>query len=130
MNSPTIFIVDDDPSVRIAVERLLRSLRLQTRLFGSAEDFLSQTAAGTIGCIILDVALPGMDGLQLQQRLTRECWSLPVIFITALDDDEATREAAMRQGAIDYLRKPFSRERLLQSVRAALGVAHDAEGKT
>jgi FixJ family two-component response regulator len=130
VNSPTIFIVDDDPSVRIAVQRLLRSLHLPTRLFGTAEEFLTEIHAGANGCIILDVALPGMSGLQLQRQLGRDGWHLPVIFITALDDDDETRNAAMRQGAIDYLRKPFSRERLLQSVRAALGVAHDAEGKT
>jgi two-component system, LuxR family, response regulator FixJ len=122
MASQVIFVVDDDPSVRVALRRLLLSLRLPTRLFGSAEEFLAQTQSAETGCILLDVALPGMDGLQLQDQLARDGRNLPVIFITALEDDDGqTRDAAMRNGAVDFLRKPFERERLLRSVRTALG---------
>lgn len=119
---PVIFVVDDDPSVLVAVRRLLRSLRHPVELFGSAEEFLARTDPAARGCVILDVSLPGMSGVELQQRLLTEAWKLPVIFITALDDDDgdAARETAIKRGAVDYLRKPFERERLLRSVRVAM----------
>jgi two-component system, LuxR family, response regulator FixJ len=121
MTSPVIFVVDDDAFVRAAVRRLLLSIRLPVRLFASAEQFLADTDHGAPGCLILDVRLPGMDGLQLQQRLAERDWPLPVIFISAHDDDGASRDAAMRRGAVAYLRKPFDRNQLLTSVRGALG---------
>lgn len=119
MNPPAIFIVDDDASVRTAVRRLLRSVHQSTRLFSSAEQFLAHADPGARGCLILDVRLPGMSGLQLQKHLASRAWQLPLIFITA-HDDAAAREAAVRGGAIDYLPKPFECERLLASVRRAL----------
>lgn len=120
MALPVIFVIDDDPSVRVAVRRLLLSLSHPVQLFGSAEEFLAQADASACGCVILDVSLPGMNGLQLQQRLSDDAWNLPVIFITALDDDEETRRTALHRGAVAYLQKPFQRERLLQSVHDAL----------
>jgi FixJ family two-component response regulator len=117
--SQVIFVVDDDASVRTAVRRLLMSLRYPVRLFASAEEFLSQTDIAARGCLVLDVRLPGMNGLQLQQQLCDQDWKLPVIFITAHDDDES-RDLAIRRGAVAYLRKPFNREGLLGGVREAL----------
>ena len=117
--SQVIFVVDDDTSVRTAVRRLLLSLRYPVRLFASAEEFLAQTDSGARGCLVLDVRLPGMTGLQLQQQLFDQDWKLPIVFITAHDDDES-RDLALRRGAIAYLRKPFERDGLLGGVRRAL----------
>ena len=115
MASPIVFVVDDDVSIRTAVRRLLLPLRHPVRLFSSAEQFLSRTEPGARGCLILDMRLPGITGLQLQQRMADQNWKLPIIFITAHDDAE-TREAALRCGAIDYLPKPFSCDHLLATV--------------
>lgn len=120
MDAPTIFVVDDDAAVRTALRRLLLSLRLPVRLFASAEEFLAQTDGGARGCLILDLGLPGMTGLELQERLTGREPPLPVIFITAHDDPDS-RDTALRRGAVGYLRKPFERDRLLAHVRDALG---------
>ena len=119
MDPPVIFIVDDDASVRTAIRRLLLSLHLPVRMFGSAEQFLSQTEPGTRGCVVMDLRLPGMSGLQLQQHLAGVEWNLPTIIVTAFDDD-ALRDTALRQGAIAYLRKPFDRQEFLASVHAAV----------
>ena len=119
MTSQVIFVVDDDTSVRTAVRRLLMSMRYPVRLFASAEEFLSQIDSGARGCLVLDVRLPGMNGLQLQQRLCEQDWKLPVVFITAHDDDDS-RDLALRRGAVAYLRKPFDRDGLLGGVRRAL----------
>jgi FixJ family two-component response regulator len=119
---PVIFVVDDDASVRTAVRRLLLSLHLPIRLFGSAEQFLSETERGARGCLVVDLKLPGMSGLQLQEELLSMQWKLPVIFITAHDDDES-KDAALQMGAISYLRKPFDRQQFLDSVLAAVGQA-------
>ena len=117
--SHVIFVVDDDASVRTAVRRLLMSLHYPVRLFASAEQFLSQTDSQARGCLVLDLRLPGMTGLQLQQQLCDQDWKLPVVFITAHQDDES-RDLALRRGAVAYLRKPFERDQLLGSVRTAL----------
>jgi FixJ family two-component response regulator len=119
MASPIVFVVDDDVSIRTAVRRLLLPLRHPVRLFSSAEQFLSRTEPGARGCLILDMRLPGITGLQLQQHLAEQDWKLPIIFITA-HDDAATRDAALRRGAVDYLPKPFSCEHLLATVRSAM----------
>jgi FixJ family two-component response regulator len=125
MASPVIFVVDDDAAVRRAVRRLLLGLRHPVRLFGSAEQFLSDTDLGSQGCLILDVRLPGMTGPQLQQRLGDLKWELPVIFITAHEDPHS-RDAALRNGAVAYLPKPFPGDALLTSVRRALAVRDSA----
>jgi len=119
MDPPVIFIVDDDASVRTAIRRLLLSLRLPVRMFASAEHFLAQTKRGTRGCLVLDLRLPGMTGLQLQQHLASQEWKLPTIIVSAHDDD-ASRDAALRLGAVSYLRKPFDRQQFLSSVHAAM----------
>jgi FixJ family two-component response regulator len=119
MDSPVIFVIDDDLSVRDAIRRLLLSLRLPVKLFGSAEQFLAHVTRTARGCLILDLRLPGMSGLQLQQQLIAQEWKLPIIFVTARDDEE-TRQTALRQGAIAFLRKPFDRKQFLESVHRAL----------
>jgi FixJ family two-component response regulator len=120
-----IFVVDDDASVRTAMRRQLLSLNLPVRLFASAEQFLAETDRSAHGCLILDLRLPGMSGLELQQRLVAEEWKLPIVIVTARDD-ETVRETTLRMGAIAYLRKPFDHEQFLACVRAA--VVHVNEG--
>lgn len=124
MMSPVIFVVEDDASVRTAIRRLLLTLRYPVRLFASAEEFLSQIDSDARGCLVLDVRLPGMNGLELQQQLCDQEWKLPVVFVTAHDDDEL-RDLALRRGAIAYLRKPFERDGLLSGVRDALAQSED-----
>ncbi|HZN67751.1 MAG TPA: response regulator [Tepidisphaeraceae bacterium] len=119
MGGPVIFVIDDDASVRRAIRRLVSSLQHTVRLFASAEQFLAHADNGTPGCLILDMRLPGISGLQLQKQLADQKWNLPVIFITA-HEDPRSRDAALRAGAMDYLAKPFECEKLLQSVRSAL----------
>src|SRR4051794_14512733 len=104
MNSPVMFIVDDDAQVRTAIHRLLMSLKMPIRMFGSAEQFLAHTDSSVRGCLILDLRLPGMSGLQLQKQLHDQAWKLPVIIVTAHDEDE-TKDTALRLGAIAYMRK-------------------------
>ena len=126
MDSPqVIFVVDDDASVRTAMRRQLLSLNFPVQLFASAEQFLAETDRNAHGCLILDLRLPGMSGLELQQRLAAEEWKLPIVIVTA-HDDETVRETALRMGAIAYLRKPFDHEQFLACVRAA--VVHVNEG--
>jgi FixJ family two-component response regulator len=120
MDPPVIFVVDDDASVRTAIRRLLLSLQLPVRLFASAEQFLAGVERGTPGCLILDLHLPGMNGLQLQETLAAQGWGLPIIIVTAHDDD-AAKETALRMGALAFLRKPFDRKQFLASVHAAVG---------
>ena len=128
MDPPQIFVVDDDASVRTAVRRLLLSLHYPVRLFGSAEQFLADIRRGTRGCLILDLRLPGMSGLQLQRQLVSEDWKMPIVFISAHDDDES-RNAALRMGAISYLRKPFERQQFLESVQTAISRSHAGDGE-
>jgi FixJ family two-component response regulator len=117
-----VFVVDDDPSVRRGLTRLLRSGGLNAEAFASAEDFLRRAACDCPCCLVLDVRMPGMTGLELQQRLAQRA-RIPIVFITAHDDPE-TRGRAMDAGALDYLTKPFEDEALLDAVHSAL--AHDA----
>ena len=119
MSSHAIYLIDNDAAVRVAVRRLLMPLRAQVRAFASAEQFLREVPRGAEGCLVLDVSLPGMTGLQLQERLNQSEWRLPVIFMTS-HDDEQSRDAAMRKGAIAYLCKPFDCDVLLAAVRHAL----------
>ena len=114
-----MFIVDDDAQVRTAIHRLLMSLKMPIRMFGSAEQFLAHTDSSARGCLILDLRLPGMSGLQLQKQLHDEEWKLPVIIVTAHDEDE-TKDSALRLGAIAYMRKPFDRQELLDSIQIAV----------
>jgi FixJ family two-component response regulator len=114
-----IAIVDDDESVRIAINGLLKSAGLETRTFASAEDFLGSGQPSETGCLITDIRMPGLSGLELQAKLAAEGCRIPIIFITAYADTR-TRLQAMRAGAVEFLGKPFNDDVLLESVRAAL----------
>jgi FixJ family two-component response regulator len=116
-----ISIVDDDPVVREGLISLLRSAGFATQAFASAEEFLSLAHRDDIACLILDVGLPGISGLELQSQLTLTVSNhrTPVVFMTARDDD-ATRQHAMEGGAVDFLRKPVRREALLSAVHLAI----------
>ena len=116
-----IAIVDDQAALREATENLLKSAGLKAVSFASAEDFLRATPLDGAGCLILDVRLPGMSGLELQQRLAADGIHVPIVFITAQEDgDGRMRAQALRSGALAFLRKPFSDEDLLNAVRSAL----------
>jgi FixJ family two-component response regulator len=115
-----ISIVDDDESNRDAVSTLLKSAGFTAETFASAEDFLNSDHLHHTGCLILDLRMPGMNGLELQQRLAAARSRIPIIFVTA-DADEAARTQAFQAGAIDFLPKPFREEALLQAVQVALG---------
>jgi FixJ family two-component response regulator len=123
MNSVSrlISIVDDDRLVREGLTALMRSAGFATRAFASAEEFLSLAHRGDTACLILDVLLPGMSGLDLHSQLTATISNhpIPVVFITARDD-EALRQRALKGGAVDLLRKPVRREALLRAVHLAL----------
>ncbi|MGD0474736.1 MAG: response regulator [Candidatus Velthaea sp.] len=112
--------MDDDESVRGAIHGALASVGLQARLFGSAEDFLDSELHSDIACLISDIELPGMSGLELQIKLAESGWRVPIIFITAFGDP-MMRAQAMRAGATEFLEKPFDGDFLLDTVRAVLG---------
>jgi FixJ family two-component response regulator len=114
-----IAIVDDDESVREATINLLRSNRLGGETFSSAEEFLNSPLLAKTRCVLLDIELPGMSGLELQRRLADQSRRISIIFITARDDPK-NRMEALRMGAIDFLPKPFSEEALLGAICNAL----------
>lgn len=116
---PIVFVVDDDPAVRDALTLLLEQEGLAVRAFDSAERFLAACGAGCRGCAILDVRMPGMDGIQLQEELSRRAVLLPVIFLTAFGDIPMTVQA-IKAGAVDFLTKPVTAAALMHSVQAAL----------
>jgi FixJ family two-component response regulator len=116
---PTISIVDDDAPVREAIRRLLKSVGMNARVYASAEEFLSSNQAQETVCLILDVQMSGMSGLELQQQLMDSGYRLPIIFISAHSNGRI-REQAIRAGAVNFLFKPFSEEALLDAVQAAL----------
>ena len=117
--NPLITVVDDDESIREALHSLLRSVGLRVKVCASAEDFLQSGHLPDTACLIVDVRMPHMSGLELQQQLVTAQCPIPLIFITAHEDAE-TRGRALRAGAIDFLYKPFSDEVLLSAVQAAL----------
>jgi FixJ family two-component response regulator len=114
-----VVIVDDDESVRNAVHGVLRSVGLKTQTFSSAEEFLASGQQTETGCLITDVQMPGMTGLELQARLVEENRGIPIVFITAYGTPRM-RAQALQAGAVDILGKPFNDEALLETVRAAL----------
>ena len=122
----TVFIVDDDAALRRALARLLREHGWRTVDCASAEDFLAQHDAAVPGCLLLDVDLPGLDGLALQRRLAQLGPALPIVFLTGHGDIPMT-VPAIKAGAVDFLTKPVAAERLLDAVRA--GVARDAQSR-
>lgn len=118
--TPRVSIVDDDESVREAINSLLRSVGLQAQVFASAEEFLNSGYQHHADCLILDVRMPGMNGLQLQEQLVSAECDIPIIFITAHVSDNHARTRALQSGAVDFLIKPFSEEALLDDVYTAL----------
>src|SRR6266853_1691662 len=117
--SKLVAIVDDDDSVRIALEGLLKSAGLPARAFESAEEFIKSGQQSQVACLIADIRMPGMSGLELQGKLNAENCRIPIVFITA-HGDEKMRMQALRAGAVEFMAKPFNDEALLESVRAAL----------
>ena len=115
----TVFVIDDDDAVRNALRLLLKSVGLAVRTFASAQEFLPTYDAGEPGCLILDVRMPGMSGLELQQRLNLLGATLPVVFITGHGDIPMAVEA-MQHGAFDFLQKPFRDQDLIDRVQRAL----------
>jgi FixJ family two-component response regulator len=119
-----VSVVDDDRSVRVALERLLRSIGYAVRTFPSSQNFLENGECKGPGCLILDVQMPGMNGLDLEEKLIADGSNLSVVYITAFDEPEA-RARAKRQGALAFLTKPVDEKQLMEAVNAALGI-HDA----
>ncbi|MCW3054167.1 MAG: two-component response regulator [Chthonomonadales bacterium] len=117
--APCISIVDDDKSIREAIKSLLGSLGFRTEVFASAEEFLNSSRLPDTECLILDIWMPGMSGLELQNALAAADSRIPIIFITANDDEEA-RARALRAGAVAFLRKPFHEDALLNGIHSAL----------
>jgi FixJ family two-component response regulator len=118
--APLICVVDDDVSILRALGRLLRTGNYAVETFASAEAFLASESGPMARCLVLDVQLGGVSGLELQERLAASGARTPVVFITA-HDDAMSRERARRAGAVDYLRKPFDDVALLGAVRRAIG---------
>ena len=117
--APCVFVVDDDASLRKALSRLLRSAGFQVETLATAEEFLRRPAPDGPGCVILDVRMPGLNGLDLQRALAERHSSLPIVFITG-HGDIPTSVRAMKAGAVDFLPKPFHDEDLLAAVRQAV----------
>ena len=118
-SGPTVFVVDDDEAVRKAVSRLLRSTGMAVAVFASPREFLAQYNPATPGCLVLDIAMPDFNGLQLQTALTEKGCILPIIFFTGHGDVSKSVQA-MKQGAFDFLSKPVKDKDLLKAVRAAI----------
>src|SRR5258708_1939295 len=106
-----VSIVDDDVSVRRSTRRLLRSSGFRAEAFSSADEFLRSEWAGETGCLILDLRMPGVNGLELQRRLAQSCNPVPIIFLSAYASEEEER-SALRAGAVRFLRKPIGKEAL------------------
>ena len=129
MQGPVISIIDDDASIRLAVERLLTSMGFAVDAFASANEFLGSPRLKDTFCIVADMEMPGMSGLELQDHLAVHGPNIPVIFITAFPEDRI-RERAMKGGAVCFLSKPFDEAKLLECVKRTLmgGGAADDRG--
>jgi FixJ family two-component response regulator len=124
---PLIAVVDDDEAIREAIQSLLRAVGFRAAVFASAEDFLQADQRQATACLIVDVRMPRMSGLELQRQLATANCAMSIIFITAHGDEE-TRARALREGAVAFLDKPFSNEVLLRAVQAALPSSGGGEG--
>ena len=118
-HEPCITIVDDDPSVREAATNLFRSMGFVAVAFASAEDFLDSDALETTSCIVLDVQMPGMGGLNLQSHLAASGRHIPIVFVTGYPD-VGVRDKAMQSGAVCFLTKPFNEDDLIDGLKSAL----------
>jgi FixJ family two-component response regulator len=117
--APIVFVVDDDPSVRRAIKRLIESVGLQVEPFGSAEEFLLGKRPNAPSCLVLDIRLPGISGLDFQHKLAEANIQIPIIFVTAHGDIPMTVRA-MKAGAVEFLTKPFRDQDLLDAIHLAL----------
>ncbi len=117
--TPTVFVVDDDDDVRVSIAELLRSAGLRAETFATAQEFLGRERGDGASCLVLDLQLPGMDGLDVQRELARSGDSMPIIFLTGHGDIPTTVKA-MKSGAVEFLTKPFDDEHLLNAIHQAL----------
>src|SRR5258708_39673626 len=129
--TPIVFVVDDDVSVRESLELLIRNAGWQPETFESAQEFLSRPRAVVPSCLVLDVTLPGLNGLDLQKRVAVDRTDMPIIFITGYGDVPTTGQA-MKAGAGEFLTKPFGDDVLLSAIqhaieRSRIALAHEAE---
>ncbi|UOA09385.1 response regulator transcription factor [Methylobacter sp. S3L5C] len=118
-STPTVFIIDDDPSVLKALARLLRSVGLNATTFLTPQEFFDQYDQGIPGCLVLDIAMPGINGLKMQQVLADQDYTLPIIFLTGHGDIRMSVQA-IKQGAIDFLTKPANDTILIAAIHSAL----------
>jgi len=116
---PTVFIVDDDAAIRFAMQALMDSVNLSHEIFASGDEFLEKTTDQRPGCLVLDIRMPGLGGLELQEELIKRGNTLPIIFITGHGDVPMAVEA-MQKGAVDFIQKPFRDQELLDRIREAL----------
>lgn len=128
MAKPVVFVIDDDESICRSLRRLMKSVRLNVRTFTSAKDYLNQECQNVPGCLVLDVRMPEMGGLELQQKLVDSGSSIPIILMSAHEDISA-REQGLKAGAIAFFQKPFEGEVLLEAVRSALSRFADENHK-
>ena len=128
MDKPVVFVIDDDESVCRALRRLMKSVGHNVRTFTSARDFLSQGCQNVPGCLILDVRMPEMNGLELQKRLVDSGSRMPIIFISA-HEDISSRKQGLRAGAIAFLKKPFEDQALIEKVNLAISRFTDENHK-
>jgi FixJ family two-component response regulator len=125
LESPTVFIVDDDGRMRAAMQRLLKTVGLHSEVFAAPQDFLQRKLPDAPSCLILDVRLPGMSGLELQSKLTEAGIQIPIIFITSHGDIPMTVKA-MKSGAVEFLTKPFRDQDLIDAIQQALKSSAEA----
>ena len=126
MNAGRVFVVDDEPTVLAALERMLRASGFEVSTFASPSDFLAAAPRDGVGCVLLDLSMPDMSGLDVQDTMRRDGIAMPIIFLSAYGDvPSATR--AMREGAIDFLVKPIAEAELLGAIRRALETASAQE---
>src|SRR6516164_2132036 len=126
--APVVFVIDDDASVRDAISSLIRSVGLRAEVFASVSHFLAQKRSSTSSCLILDVRLPGVSGLEFQSELSKANAEIPIIFITGHGDIPMTVKA-MKAGAVEFLTKPFRDQDLLDAIQVALERARVKEEK-
>ncbi len=129
MTAPHVFVVDDEEDLRRALARLLQAEGFAVTTFASAQEFLDRVTPGTAGCCVLDVAMPGLDGLELQKRLGGADSPIQVVFLTGHGDIPMS-VAAMKSGAVDFLTKPVRRTDLMRAVNAALQLAQGRQATT
>ena len=116
---PTVFIVDDDPAIRFAMQALMDSVNIEHEIFASGDEFLENADDHRAGCLVLDIRMPGLGGLELQEELLKRGTTLPIIFITGHGDVPMAVDA-MQKGAVDFIQKPFRDQDLLDRIREAL----------